>query len=172
MKIFMIENPLPVRTIEIDEAVITSRRQGLIGRFPGALLWILGFYHRQNRYGYLFLIPNRQSQTIMPLIHNFISNQSTLYTDEFSTYVRRNGTSRIETSLPQKNLTHFWVNHSAGWTSIFNNSIHERLWREMRNMVRKNTRLSQIESYLNFFNFYAIYSSSFAIPETFANFGI
>jgi hypothetical protein len=42
----MANNPLDGDIFEFDEAVITARRRGLIGRLPNGLIWIVGLYSR------------------------------------------------------------------------------------------------------------------------------
>ena len=157
MESSIISNPLTRGEIEIDEAVITSRRKGLIGRFPNAILWIFGLYSRENRFGYIFPVSNRQSDSLIPLIDQFVTNGSTIYSDEFSTYVTRTGQSRIIRLLDHKRLQHYWVNHSISFVNPLDHNINtnhiERMWRSLRKKICRNIRIEYIEDYLNLFIF-------------------
>jgi len=104
IKAYIIDHPL-AGVIEIDEAAITSRRLGLIGRIPNGLLWVFGLYSRNDEIGYVFLMPNRRTQTLMTLIDRFVQNNSEIISDEFSTYVTNREDSRILIVAPQKSPT-------------------------------------------------------------------
>jgi len=112
----------------------------LIGRVPNGVLWLFGIYNRECKHGYVFLINNRKSTTLMPLINKFISNNSEVYSDSFKTYVNNNE-SRIENLLPNKHFTHLWVNHSISWTNMIMPDIHtnniERFWNSLRKRVKE-----------------------------------
>ena len=140
IKAYMINNPLPIGIIEADEAIITARRRGLIG-FPNAQVWIFGLYHRQMKFGYVFVVPDRTMASLMPLIDNFVSAGSELYTDQFSTYVTINGASNVNRLLLHKNILHLWVNHGVSWTNLFDNTIHtnsiEKFWKSLRKKLKK-----------------------------------
>jgi hypothetical protein len=58
MEAYIIMHPLPRDIIEADEAIITARRRGLIGRYPNGQIWLFGLYHRDLGYGYIFAVPN------------------------------------------------------------------------------------------------------------------
>jgi IS1 family transposase len=155
-KAFMATNYLG-GIIEIDEAMITSKRRGLIGRVPNSQLWVFGLYSRSSDLFFVFLIPNRRSQTLMGIIDQIVAPNSEIISDEFRTYVSTNRTSRITQLLPYKNLTHFWVNHSISfinplWPEIHTKNI-ERMWSCMRKKVRRNFTLEHLEDWINYFLF-------------------
>lgn len=73
---------------------ITSKRRGLVGRYPGNLIWVFGMWSRSQKILKVFLVPNRRSATLFPLIRENISNGSIILSDEFSVYI----TSRTQVS--------------------------------------------------------------------------
>jgi transposase-like protein len=116
-------------------------------------------------YGYIFAVPNWRASTLMGLIDRFTTNHSHIYTDQYSSYVDRNGHSKINRDLPHKNLLHLWVNHSVGWTNIFDHSIHtntiERFWRSLRKKIKKNLRCSNIQDHVNMFIFIKMFPKNY-----------
>lgn len=59
----------PLRgTVEIDEAVVTGRRKYNRGRLMRRIFWAFGLYSREDRRGYVFVVPDRTTQTIFPII--------------------------------------------------------------------------------------------------------
>ena len=82
-------------TIEIDEAVITGRRKGLHGRFPKRQYWVFGLYSREQKYPYVFVVPNRRRGTLFPIIDHIVETNSTIFSDCFSVYQGLNQESRI-----------------------------------------------------------------------------
>lgn len=55
-------------TIEIDEAVITGKRKYHKGRYINRLYWVFGLYAREQNRGYAFLVPNRKTDVLFPII--------------------------------------------------------------------------------------------------------
>jgi hypothetical protein len=55
--------------VEIDEAVITGRRKYNRGRATRNY-WVFGLYSRDQKKAYAFLVPNRQSDTLLSIIEN------------------------------------------------------------------------------------------------------
>lgn len=66
---------------------ITSKRKGLIGRFPGNLIWVFGLFERRRKIFKVFMVPNRRSATIFPIIRENIEKDSMIISDSFSVYV-------------------------------------------------------------------------------------
>lgn len=54
--------------IEIDEAVITGKRKYNRGRPINRLYWVFGLYSREEKYGYVFLVPDRTTNSLLPII--------------------------------------------------------------------------------------------------------
>ena len=54
--------------VEIDEAVITGKRKYHRGRLMTRLYWLFGMYSRNSKTGYAFLVKDRKSETLMPII--------------------------------------------------------------------------------------------------------
>ena len=55
-------------TIEIDEAVITGKRKYHRGRIINRLYWVFGFYSRMERIAYTFLVEDRTTDSLLPII--------------------------------------------------------------------------------------------------------
>ena len=55
-------------TIEIDEAVITGKRKYNRGRAMSRIYWVFGLYSREQQRDYAFLVPNRRTESILPII--------------------------------------------------------------------------------------------------------
>jgi hypothetical protein len=53
--------------VEIDEAVITGKRKYNRGRMTRNY-WVFGLYSRDLGKGYAFLVPNRQTEILFPII--------------------------------------------------------------------------------------------------------
>ena len=147
-------------TIEIDEAIITGKRRGNIGRIPRTQNWLLGIYSRRQNLTFMFLVPNRTRETIIPILNTCIADGSEIFTDMFATYVNTRAnppTSAIQLALPNKRLTHRWVNHSQHYVHPNDPRIHinnmENLWKIMRKHVKRNLRLSSIQNYIDNFLF-------------------
>ena len=101
--------------VEIDECCITSKRKGLVGRFPGAQIWVFGMFSRQQKIFYVEMVANRRyhnyareysilknskkkfqrTNTLFPIIREKISPNTTIISDEFSVYVSRHSQSRF-----------------------------------------------------------------------------
>jgi hypothetical protein len=129
-------------TVEIDEAVITSRRRGFIGRIPSKIIWVFGLYSRNQKLVYIMLVPNRRADTLIPIISALCSEGCELLSDEFLSYVTPQKQSRILERLPEKNFTHYWVNHSHTFVNPYWPSIHinnmENEWSKLRQYVKRN----------------------------------
>lgn len=57
-------------TIEIDEAVITGRRKYNVGRLT-RIYWVFGLYSREERKAYAFIVPDRTTESIFPIIEKY-----------------------------------------------------------------------------------------------------
>ena len=112
--------------IELDEAVITGKRKYHRGRLTRKIYWVFGLISRETKKGYAFLVPNRRSETLFPIIQKYFLNRtiifllnlnsvveakSTIMSDQFSVYVTNHGSSRIVAEFPDLELQHYWVNH-------------------------------------------------------------
>ena len=63
-------------TCEIDEALITARRIGNHGRFPKIPIWVFGILERNSGNCILYLVPNRRTNKIFPIIGKHIDNST------------------------------------------------------------------------------------------------
>ena len=66
---------------------ITSKRRGLVGRFPGNQIWVFGLFERRRKIFKVIMVPNRKSDTLFPIIKENIVRDSTIISDCFSAYI-------------------------------------------------------------------------------------
>jgi len=155
-------------TIEIDECVLTSQKQGWgSGRFPTMHLWVFGLIERETKRSIVYLVPNRRSQTIFPILAHHLHNSSRVISDDFSVYVNNRASprvSRIVPALRDLELIHRWVNHSLRYRDTFFEDIHtnniERLWRSLRECVPTNCSFESLNTYLKSFMFFKNFTFS------------
>lgn len=128
--------------VEIDEVWITRQWKG-IGRIPHRKSPIIGMIERGGRIVVL-QIPNRKSETILPIIERHIVPGSTIYTDGFRNYRRL-----TEMGYNHDNVVHSDKEFVRG--NIHSNSI-EGFWSHMKRSIRNaHGSISQehAQSYLN-----------------------
>ena len=103
---------------------------------------------------------NRKKIPLWPIIEKFIDEGSTIYSDEFKTYVNTSlnpRTSIIEKELPDKHYTHLWVNHKYLFVNKYDKNIHtnsiESSWKNLRSLTRRKLTIKTVKYFIREFNF-------------------
>ena len=95
-----------------------------------------GIIGRKTKQVYLFCVPNRKHDTLIPYIMENIKPSSTVMTDKMASYI---DIKRNESKLEQYGYQHMWVNHSVEFVSSYIPEVHsntiERCWRSVRNSI-------------------------------------
>ena len=145
---------------EIDEALITSKKKDGRGRAARFRLWAFGLYSRKLSLPIIYLVPNRKKITLHPIIDRFIDRGSTIYSDEFKTYVNTRASPRqsiIENNLAHKEYTHLWTNHKFSFVNKYDHSIHtnsiESSWKNLRTLTRRKLTMGTVKYFIGEFNF-------------------
>lgn len=113
----------------------------------------MGFWRYRTRYQKVFhFIPDRRSETLLPIIEKYIASGSTIYSDLWRAY---------DTLCNYENYTHRTVNHSKNFvnpeTNVHTQNI-ERLWRDMRAKIpRYGIKDYHFTHYLAEFSFKKLY---------------
>ena len=163
MPVIHLDGPI----IEIDEMWLGAKKKDPRGRNPaisqlifGIELFFLlfkhvGLYCRKTKRIVLYHIPDRKEVTLIPLILTNVSEEKTIISDKFSSYVN---IKRNSSKLEQFGISHFWTNHSIHFVDTFQPWIHtngiERQWRRLRNKissVKRSFSEKLIQPYLDTF---------------------
>ena len=95
--------------VEIDESLMFKRKNNL-GRVIQQH-WIFGMYDISLKKGYLISVPNRSSETLLPIIQRWIHASSIIHSDQWSAY----------NALSSLGFTHATVNHFQNFVNLVNN---------------------------------------------------
>jgi transposase-like protein len=116
--------------VEIDESVF-SRRKYRRGRLVRER-WVFGGIDTTTRLGFLSLVEARNAQTLLPIIEQYVSPGTEIWTDGWAAY---GGIAELE-----GNYTHRVVNHSENFVDpedgTTTNHI-ERMWCEAKRRFKK-----------------------------------
>lgn len=119
----------PGTVVEIDESVMTKRMYNR-GRKMSEI-WLFGGICRQTGERFIFQVPERSADYLIPLIQVYIKPGTTIHSDGWAAY------NEIK-NLPQ-NYNHLIVNHSENFvdpeTGCHTQSV-ERMWREVKRVKR------------------------------------
>lgn len=128
----------PGMIVEIDESVMTKRKYNR-GRMTSEI-WVFGGICRQTGERFIFQVPERSSDYLIPLIQVYIKEESIIHSDGWAAYNEIN-------KLPQK-YEHFVVNHSQNFvdplTGCHTQSV-ERMWREVKRIRRTCEGINPID---------------------------
>lgn len=117
--------------VEIDETVISHRKYNR-GRILDTV-WVFGGICRQTKEAFAIVVPDRTAPTLTQEIADHIEQGTTIHSDSWAAY------KQIE-AIPNKNYTHYCVNHSQNFVNPQNGShtqTVERMWRDLK--VKKTT---------------------------------
>lgn len=142
---YFIQNPLviggPGIVVEIDESSFVRRKHN-VGRTVKTQ-WVFGGYEVGTKRGFLVEVPNRLSDTLVPIIQRFVAPGTTIISDCWRSY----------NCLAEKGYNHLTVNHSINFvdpsTGATTNHV-ERMWKEakQRNKRENGTHRHMLGSYL------------------------
>lgn len=139
----------PENVVEIDETLIARRKYNR-GRIVQQQ-WLFGAIERNSGNFILKTVSKRDSDTLGAIIRDFISSDSTVYSDQWPAYAK----------IFSENFSycHATVNHSREFVNHINSQIHtqtiESLWSCLKRFLRaRNLRnREKIEFYLAEFTF-------------------
>ena len=113
--------------VEADETYIGGKREGKRGRGAAGKAVVIGIKEREGIIK-TQVIQDAKRKTIEPIIHQEISTESSIYTDEWWAYVR----------LSVQGFTHATINHGA--KEYANGEIHtnsiEGYWSQLKRSIR------------------------------------
>ena len=130
----------PGMTVEIDESLFVRRKNNVGRVFPRQ--WVLGGICRETKECFLYSVPDRSAQTLIPIIQQAVLSGSTVISDEWAAYNRLSDF-----------FTHETVNHSINFVdpqSGAHTQHVERMWRaaKQRNKRHFGTHRPMLDSYL------------------------
>lgn len=133
----------PGLTVEIDESQFSRRKNNVGSVFPAQ--WVFGGICRENRECFLFSVPDRSANTLLPIIQQHIRPGTTIMSDEWAAY-------RDIPNVPG-NYNHLTVNHSQNFVNPLNNAHTqnvESMWNRAKagNRSRWGTHRAMVDSYL------------------------
>ena len=110
---------------------------------------------RSTKRTILFHVENKSRNTLIPLILEYATPNTTIYSDKFSSYINpRNNHSHLN----DLGFTHYNINHTLHFVDPFQNHIHtnniERKWRSLRNYIsitQRSLKDEFIDAYLDIF---------------------
>jgi transposase-like protein len=109
--------------------------------------WVFGGIERSTRKCFLEVVPNRNAQTLLPIIRKWISNGTHIISDGWQSY----------TDIPLIDngvYTHSVIIHQQNFVNDADDSIHtqniESLWKRVKSLLKGHGRMSEelLESYL------------------------
>ena len=130
--------------VEIDESLFV-RRKGNVGHRVNTQ-WVFGGICRETKACFLYAVPDRTENTLLPIINYSIKANTTIISDCMRSY------TNIST-IPNRNYTHVTVNHSQNFvdpnTRACTNTV-ESMWckAKVRNKRHWGTHKSMLDSYL------------------------
>ena len=110
----------PGRVVEFDESCFTKKKKyGRGSGGPQDHRWVFGMVERDHNgvkgRCLLFLVDNRQRETLWPIIHNHIHPDTRIISDNYSVYHQLG---------PSRGWNHDMVNHSAQFVDGDDPTIH------------------------------------------------
>ena len=128
------------RVVEIDESKFGKRKYNVGRLIEGQ--WVFGGICRETRECFMVPVENRDSETLVRLIKDYIKPGTTIISDYWKAY----------DCLEEEGFVHLKVNHSINFvdpvTGAHTNTI-ERRWRDVKSLVPKyGRRKSHFVGYL------------------------
>ena len=113
--------------IEVDESYFGGHRKGKRGRDAAGKVAVFGLLKRNGQV-YTVAVPNTQTATLLPIIHEQVKPDSIVYTDSYRSY----------DVLDVSEFSHFRINHSTHFAEKHNhiNGI-ENFWNQAKRHLRK-----------------------------------
>lgn len=113
--------------IEVDESYFGGIRKGKIGCGSAGKIPVFGLLKRGGKV-YIKVIPNAQSETLIPIIEEKVIPDSIVYSDSFKSY----------NVLDISEFKHYRINHSKQFAKVHNhlNGI-ENFWNQAKRHMRK-----------------------------------
>ena len=124
--------------IEVDESYFGGRRKGKRGRGAAGKTPVFGLLKRNGKV-YAVIVPNAQSNTLLPIIREKVKPDSIVYTDTYKSY----------NALDVSEFKHFRINHSELFADKINhiNGI-ENFWNQAKRHLRKFNGIPKEHFYL------------------------
>jgi transposase-like protein len=149
--------------VEIDETVLRKRKYNRGQHI--AQKWLFGGIQRGSRKCFLYRVPDRRSETLIPFIENCILAGSRIMSDGLASY---NSISHLQGGV----YSHDVIIHDTNFVHPNNSDIHtqniESLWSRLKYMFKnmRETNEPLLDSYLcdfmwrsNFCSGYDVFSS-------------
>jgi transposase-like protein len=135
--------------VEMDEFHLYTPKHHK-GRDPAkSAVWGFGGIDVNTRDIFVVPVVQRNKQTLLPLIKQYVHPGSSIFTDMWGAY--RN----LEKDLAEMKIIHRSVNHKIEFVNSNDPEVHtqtvERLWLKFRSVIPKFTNMSQTESYFSLF---------------------
>jgi transposase len=123
--------------VEADESYFGGRRKGKRGRGAGGKVAVFGLLKRGGKV-YTAIIPNAETETLLPIIEEKVTPDSIVYTDAFKGY----------NALDVSDFHHRRINHSNLFADGRNhiNGI-ENFWNQAKRHLRKFNGIKQESFY-------------------------
>lgn len=142
---YFLQNPVqiggPGRLVEIDESMFVRRKHN-VGRTVKTQ-WVFGGNEPATGNSFLVKVPDRSTETLLPIIQEFILPGTTIVSDCWPSYnvLQEHGYQHLTV-----NHKHYFVDPDTGATT---NHV-ERMWREakQRNKRENGTHRQMLDSYL------------------------
>ncbi|RUS85680.1 hypothetical protein EGW08_006556 [Elysia chlorotica] len=158
---WLLNNPYqiggPGLNVEIDESLV-ARRKNEVGRVVQQR-WVFGGICRETGRGFLVLIPNKEADTLLPLVRDHIAPGSIVHSDGLRSY---NGIVHLPV-VPA--YQHFVVNHNQNFvdpqTGACTNTV-ECYWKNAKKRFKSmiGVHNSQLGSHLDEFMWREIHGKS------------
>ena len=72
--------------VEIDESVMINRKYHLSDLPQQHDQWVFGLYDRETKKGWIYVVPQQDKATFLPIIQQFIRPGSMVYSDGWAAY--------------------------------------------------------------------------------------